>query len=160
VRSQLERATEGVALLQRGIADALELGLGTRTVFNKTWLALAQTVQGVLDDAVQTLEQAVKENTDDPVALLMALLLRGELWLRKDQSRAAEDDFRHALTHARSMGAKMLELKVITSLARLLDNQGRRVDARTMLAGIYNWFSEGFDLLELKEAKALLDELS
>ena len=52
------------------------------------------------------------------------------------------------------------ELRSTMSLARLLDKQGRRHEAHTMLAEIYNWFTEGFDTADLKEAKALLDELS
>ena len=54
----------------------------------------------------------------------------------------------------------MLELRATTSLARLLDQQGHRDDARAMLADIYNWFTEGFDTADLKDAKSLLDELS
>jgi adenylate cyclase len=57
------------------------------------------------------------------------------------------------------MGAKALELGATTSLARLLDQQGRRDEARSMLAEIYNWFTEGFDTADLKDAKALLDSL-
>jgi predicted ATPase len=64
-----------------------------------------------------------------------------------------------ALTHARSMGAKMLGLRAVVNPARLLDQQQRRDEARGMLAEIYNWFTEGFDTPGLKEAKALLDEL-
>jgi predicted ATPase len=58
------------------------------------------------------------------------------------------------------MSAKPWELRTTMSLARLLRDTGRRDEARTMLAEIYNWFTEGFDTLDLKEAKALLDELS
>jgi predicted ATPase len=54
----------------------------------------------------------------------------------------------------------MLELRATTSLARLLDKQGHRDEARAMLADIYNWFTEGFDTADLKDAKALLDELT
>ena len=57
------------------------------------------------------------------------------------------------------MGAKAWELRAMISLARLLRKQGRRDDARVMLTEIYNWFTEGFDTADLKEAKALLDEL-
>ena len=57
------------------------------------------------------------------------------------------------------MSAKALELRAIVSLARLLDSERRRDEARTMLAEIYNWFTEGFDTADLKEAKALLDQL-
>jgi predicted ATPase len=58
------------------------------------------------------------------------------------------------------MGAKAWELRTTTSLARLLAQQGHRDEARATLAEIYNWFTEGFDTADLKEAKALLDELS
>jgi predicted ATPase len=58
------------------------------------------------------------------------------------------------------MGAKMLELRATMGLARLLRDMGYRDEAHSMLAEIYNWFTEGFDTADLKEAKALLDELS
>jgi predicted ATPase len=77
----------------------------------------------------------------------------------KPERHQAEADFRAAVARARIMGAKMLELKAIMSLARLLDQQQRRDEARAMLAEIYNWFTEGFDTADLKDAKALLDEL-
>ena len=57
-------------------------------------------------------------------------------------------------------GNESLELRATMSLARLLASQGRRDEARTMLAEIYNWFTEGFDTADLKDAKALLDELA
>lgn len=71
----------------------------------------------------------------------------------------AETAFRQAIRIARSQQAKSLELRATTSLARLLASQGEREEARTMLAEIYNWFTEGFDTKDLKEAKALLDDL-
>ena len=61
---------------------------------------------------------------------------------------------------ARGMSAKAWELRTTMSLARLLDSQGRREEARTILAAIYNWFTEGFDTADLKGAKALFDELA
>ena len=67
--------------------------------------------------------------------------------------------FRTAIEIARRQSARIAELRATTSLARLLEKQGRRDEARTMLAEIYNWFTEGFDTADLKEAKALLDQL-
>jgi predicted ATPase len=58
------------------------------------------------------------------------------------------------------MRAKAFELRAATSLARLLRDSGRRDEARSMLAEIYNWFTEGFDTADLKDAKTLIDELS
>jgi predicted ATPase len=72
----------------------------------------------------------------------------------------AEADFREAIALAQTMSAKSWELRATTSLARLLQKQGNRHEARTMLADIYNWFTEGFDTADLKDAKALLDQLS
>ena len=68
--------------------------------------------------------------------------------------------FRTAIEIARRQSARSEELRATTSLARLLAKQGRRDEARTMLAEIYGWFTEGFDTADLKDAKALLDELS
>jgi predicted ATPase len=71
-----------------------------------------------------------------------------------------EADFRKALTLVRSMGAKAVELLATMSLARLLRDTGRRNEAHSMLGEIYNCFTEGFDTPDLKDAKALLDELA
>jgi predicted ATPase len=72
----------------------------------------------------------------------------------------ATADFREAIAMARSMGAKAWELRATMSLALLLAKQGRRDEARAMLAEIYGWFTEGFDTADLKDAKSLLDELA
>ena len=87
--------------------------------------------------------------------------LKGELLLAQDASNAAqaEQSFRTAIEISRKQNAKSWELRATTSLARLLGQQGKRDEARAMLADIYNWFTEGFDTADLKDAKALLDEL-
>jgi predicted ATPase len=71
----------------------------------------------------------------------------------------AEGCFAHALAVGREQNAKMWELRAATSLARLWARQGRRLEAPDLLAPIYGWFTEGFDTADLKDAKALLDEL-
>ena len=88
--------------------------------------------------------------------------LKGELLLKQDDSNVAEAQscFERAIEIARNQNAKSWELRATMSLARLLANQGRRDEARTMLSEIYSWFSEGFETADLKDAKALLDELS
>jgi predicted ATPase len=72
----------------------------------------------------------------------------------------AETCFRQAIDIARRQSAKSLELRAVMSLSRLLQKQGKKNEARKMLAEIYGWFTEGFDTRDLKEAKALLEELS
>jgi len=76
------------------------------------------------------------------------------------ESQLAEADFREAIALAQKMSAKAWELRAATSLARLLRDTGRRDEARAILSEIYNWFTEGFDTADLKDAKALLDQLS
>ncbi len=87
--------------------------------------------------------------------------LRGELLLAQsaDNRAAAEASFRQALDVARAQEARSLELRAAASLARLWAEQGKRDDARALLAPVYNWFTEGFETADLKEAKALLDQL-
>ena len=86
----------------------------------------------------------------------------GELRLACDPAATptAEACFRRAIEIARAQQAKSWELRAATSLARLWRDQGRRTQARDLLAPVYGWFTEGFDTLDLKEAKALLDALA
>ncbi len=86
--------------------------------------------------------------------------VKGELLLESGGSSEAETCFRRAIEVARRQSAKSLELRATTSLARLLDKQGRRHEARQVLGEIYGWLTEGFDTADLKDAKALLDALS
>jgi predicted ATPase len=88
--------------------------------------------------------------------------LKGELLIAKDTANTgpAEECYRKAIDVARGQDAKSWELRATMSLARLLADTGRRDEARTMLSEIYNWFTEGFDTADLKDAKALLDELA
>ena len=89
--------------------------------------------------------------------------LKGELMLQAeyhDAGTEAEQCFQQALVIARRQSAKSWELRASTSLARLWQQQGKRDEARQMLAEIYGWFTEGFDTKDLQEAKALLAELT
>ncbi len=93
---------------------------------------------------------------------LLLQQVQGDLMLMGDISTAAKAElcFRQVIDVARRQDAKFFELRATTSLARLLAKQGRRDEARTMLAEIYSWFTEGFDTADLKDAKALLEALS
>jgi predicted ATPase len=88
--------------------------------------------------------------------------LKGELLLQQslDNATEAETCFHHAISIAQNQSAKSWELRAATSLARLWQSQGKRNEARQLLAPVYNWFTEGFDTADLKDAKALLDELA
>ena len=86
---------------------------------------------------------------------------KGEILLRmqEDGEEEAESIFRQAIEIARAQESKSLELRAATNLARLWQRQGKYPAARELLAPVYEWFTEGFDTRDLKEAKALLDEL-
>jgi predicted ATPase len=83
---------------------------------------------------------------------------KGQLLLRQGHPDAAEEFYWKALCIAREQKAKLWELRAAPSLAGLRNDQGRRAEARDLLAPVYEWFTEGFDTPDLKEAKALLDE--
>jgi predicted ATPase len=87
--------------------------------------------------------------------------VRGDVLVRATQSDfdAAEAAFAHAIEIARRQHTRSLELRAAMSMARLWREQGKRDEARDLLAPVYGWFTEGFDTLDLKEAKALLGEL-
>ena len=87
---------------------------------------------------------------------------RGELLLTgpEPQTSAAEQELHRAISIAREQSAKLFELRAVISLARLWRDHDKRAAARDLLVPIYNWFTEGFDTPDLKDAKALLDELA
>jgi hypothetical protein len=114
-------------------------------------LAEAQSLEGAVAEAVSTVQEALQVNPQEIVFRPQILTLRGELLLKLNQPESAETDFREAIAHAQKMRARAWELRATMSLARLLARQGRRDAARTMLAEIYNWFTEGFDTADLLE---------
>jgi predicted ATPase len=159
-RAQLGRAAEGIALIRDGIASILRLGTRLGISIFTAYLAEAQERAGAIGEALETIEQALQANPDERAYLPEILRIRGELRLKQGQIESAEADFRAAIALAQNMGARAWELRTTMSLARRLASQGRRDEARPMLAEIYNWFTEGFDTADLQEAQALLEELS
>ncbi len=158
--TQLDRMTEGIRLIRQGMATLLKAG--TRSGFTRqaNYLADAQARDGAMVDALETIEQALHFNPDELFCRAETLRIRGEVLLKQRNVNLAEADFRDAIALSQSMNAKAWQLRATTSLARLLASQGRRDEARSMLAAIYNWFTEGFDTADLKDAKALLEELT
>src|SRR5262245_16975528 len=130
------------------------------------WWSLAYCCEraGEIDEAPQLLDRELKEEIATSEGAYQAVLhrIKGE-WLlahRPTRSTEAEDCYQHALAVARKQQAKFWELRASINLARLWRDQGKRTEARDLLATIYGWFTEGLDTPVLREAKALLDELA
>jgi predicted ATPase len=119
---------------------------------------------GRIDEALTTLAEALQavELQDERNWEAEIHRLKGELLLKKGAGNSAEarSCFERSIEIARSQSGKPFELRATASLARLLASQGRRDEARSMLAAIYEWFTEGFETADLKDAKALVDELA
>ena len=135
-----------------------------KTPLYLTLLAEALAFAGRIEEALAALDDALAKAAVSGVRGWDAEIhrLRGELTgrLPYPDPAKAEDSFRTALAIAREQGTRGYELRAATSLARLWREQGRRAEARDLLAPLYGSFTEGFDTADLKEAKALLDELA
>jgi class 3 adenylate cyclase len=161
-RAQLGRMEEGVTLIREGLAGLTQIGANAVLATGRPNLLLAEAFarNDFTDDALSTIDDGLRQaNPSEPFHQPALLNCRGELRLKMGEPDLAEADFRNGIAFSQKLSAKGLELRVTTSLARLLAGQGRRDAAGTMLAEIYGWFTEGFDTADLKDAKALLEEL-
>jgi predicted ATPase len=123
---------------------------------------MACEIAGQVEEAVDLLDdaQGIAERTGERWLTAELYRHRGQLLLRQGHTAAAEELYRKALSIARDQEAKLWESRAAVSLARLRRDQGRHAEGRDILSPVYGWFTEGFDTPDLKEAKALLDELS
>ena len=124
-------------------------------------LARACALAGQIEEALTLLDDALQiaERTGERWFVAELNRHKGQLLLSQGHTEAAEELYRKALNIAREQEAKLWELRAAMSLARLRRDQGRRAKARDHLAPVYSWFTEGFETPDLKDAKALLDEL-
>ena len=158
----LGQPTEGLKVLQDGIVGTRATGARLWLSFFLTLLADAYAMAGLPRDGLKPLAEAAElmGTTQERWAEAETHRLRGGLMQSLGEEAASEDCYRHALDVARRQSAKFWELRVANDLARLWRDQGKRDEARELLAPVYDWFTEGFDTLDLKEARALLDELA
>jgi class 3 adenylate cyclase/predicted ATPase len=161
--AQQGRSEEAIAQIQEGLAASRATGAELWRPYFLCLLAESYVKTGRLDDGLRALTEALAAADQHENRFYEAEThrLKGELLLRRNTAKAteAEQCFRLAIETARRQSAKSFELRATMNLARLLASQGRRDEARAMLAEIYGWFTEGFDTADLKDAKALLDEL-
>jgi predicted ATPase len=150
-------------VIRRGLADYRATGA---ELFSPYFLALLADAYGRADQAaigLSLLADALGGVEQTGVRWIEAELhrLQGELRLAlpEPDHPAAEACFLRAMAIAREQQAKLWELRAATSVGRLWAEQGRRAEAQDLLAPVYGWFTDGFDTPDLKDAKALLDEL-
>jgi predicted ATPase len=154
--------TEGAALLRTGSAAYRATGAQLFVPHYLDLQAAACELAGQLEEALSLLDDALElvERTGEHWLEAELNRHKGQLLLRQGHSGAAEELYRKALSIAKEQEAKLWELRAAVNLARLRRDQGRRAEARDIVAPVYGWFTEGFDTPDLKDAKALLDELT
>jgi tetratricopeptide (TPR) repeat protein len=157
----LGQAHEGLTLLTQGLEAVRDTGTVINTPLVLMWLAEAYAMVGQPSDGLNCLAEAARiiETTEERNSVAELHRLRGDLLNATGDPSAAERSYHQALAVAKLQSAKLLELRASISLAHLWCKQDRRAEARDLLAPVYNWFTEGFNTLDLKEARALLDEL-
>jgi predicted ATPase len=163
----------GIAQIQQGLAECRTQGVGASlprycALLAETYRSVGRTIPGL---AVLAEAQAFIKRRGERAHAAELFRLQGELLLTQDGRRhtakdakrsrvEAEGCFQQALDIARSQQAKMLELRAAVGLSRLWQQEGKRHEAQQLLTGVYAWFTEGFETIDLQEAKALLTELA
>jgi predicted ATPase len=156
--------TAGITQMRQGLDTLLAIGTVSWRPYLLALFAEVHAALGRLAEGLHILDEALGlvEKTGGRLYEAELYRHRGELLLKQSVSdeQQAETCFRQALDVARRQQAKSWELRAAMSLSRLWQQQGKRDEARELIAPIYGWFTEGFDTADLQEAKALLDEWS
>jgi predicted ATPase len=163
VSALIGEAIDAVSMIDAGIAMWRSTGATASLPFFQSYLAKAHATLGQFDEAQHHIDQAIAtiESSGERVWAAEVQRIAGEVAQLSPRADAteAQTHFERALSLARHQQAKSWELRAAMSMARLWRDQGEARLARELLAPVYDWFTEGFDTLDLKEAKALLAEL-
>ena len=158
------RVSDAVHVITSGIIARRSTAATALEPFCLSYLAGAHAELDNFDDALCCIREAMTKVETTKESWFEAEIKRmaGEiaLLLPDPDATKAEEYFEHALAVARQQQAKSWELRAAVSMARLWYDQGKRQQAHDLLAPVYGWFTEGFDTLDLKQAKALLEELA
>jgi len=156
------QTTDGIALILRGLGTFRATGANVTLPYCLALLADVYGMAAQPREGLNRLAEAAKEieTTHERWAQAEIHRLQGALFLSMDNHIEAEESYRHAIAVAQEQNAKFWELRAALALARLWRDQGKRSEARDLLAPVYGWFTEGFDTPVLQDAKALLDELA
>jgi predicted ATPase len=159
-----ETSPDDLDLLRKALADLRAQGSDLVHPFWSTVIARCLAARRKIAEAIELLDNALAEvvRVGSGVWEPEFLCLIGDMLRTSDATKLerTERSYQLAINVAQSQSARMWELRAAAGLARLWRDQGKRHKARELLTPVYGWFTEGFDTLDLKEAKALLDELS
>ncbi len=160
--AQRGRPSEAVQMITSGLAAYRSIRATYHAPLFLAYLAGAYAELGQLDQGWRWIGEAIKtvESTRETWCEAEVNRIAGEIALKSSEHAKAETYFNRALTVARQQQAKSWELRAAMSMARLWRDQNKREQARELLAPVYGWFTEGFDTRDLKEAKALLEQLA
>ena len=149
-------------MITSGIAAWRSTGSTAWMPLYLSYLARAYAELGQFEHAWRCIEEAMTavETTNERWHQADVHRLAGEIALLSAEPDAAKAYFERALSVARAQQAKSWELRAAVGMARMWCDQGKRQQAHNLLAPVYGWFTEGFDTLDLKEAKSLLHELA
>jgi class 3 adenylate cyclase/predicted ATPase len=152
---------EGMLLLRSGSSAFRATGAERWVPYHLALLARTCEIAGQIDEAAMLLDEALEivERTGERWFSAELNRLKGTQLAHQGHAEAAAKLYLTALSIAREQEAKLWELRASVSLARLRVDQGRRAEARELLAPVYGWFTEGFDTADLEEARTLLEEL-
>ena len=157
------KASDAIQMLASGLAAYRSTGSTNWVPLHLSYLAMAHSELDQFNEAWSCIGEAVRtvETTQERWCEAEVNRIAGEIALKSPEPDAAKAEayFERALAVARQQQAKSWELRAAMSMARFWRDQGKRDEARELLAPVYGWFTEGFDTLDLKEAKALLEEL-
>jgi class 3 adenylate cyclase/tetratricopeptide (TPR) repeat protein len=157
----LGKNEEGLARMRRGMAAYETAGFRVNRAWELAAMAVFEAREGRLGDALAAVTEALQAAEEVKLFKPNVLLVRADLVIRSGAPAAEiEVAYRDAIECARGQSNKLYELEATAHFARWLRAEGRVDEARPMLSDIYNWFTEGFDTHGLKDAKALLEELS
>ena len=158
-----EKSAHAIEMITGGLSANRSMGMTFLQPFFLSLMAVAHTALGQSSEASRCIDEAMTiiKKSEERWYEAEVNRIAGEIALMAPEPDAAkaQECFEQALAIARAQQAKSWELRAAMSMARLWRDQGKRDAARELLAPVYGWFTEGFDTLDLKEAKALLDEL-
>ncbi len=161
---EIGQTSEGIQQLEQGLASYLATGAEVWRPMYLSMLGAAYERSGLAGEGLDRVTQALEivETSQERWWEPELYRLRGSLLvdMSSDNGSEAELCYRKAIESAQSQQAKSWELHAVTSLARLWQSQGKHQKAYDLLAPIYNWFTEGFDTADLKDAKALVAQLA